>query len=254
MRGIRIFSIGSLLVSLVCIIGFIWAYLDQKMPHTAVTTAQIPQTATEKNEMKVVALGDSLTRGYGDASGKGYVGDVIDQLRTHSHSSISLSNLAINGQTSRQLLQQLGQKEVLRQIQQADVILMTIGGNDLNQQGRTINDLNSSHIQEILSSYKDNLSHILQQIRSVNPHATLYFVGLYNPYMDVTDANSISQIVRQWNHETADLIAGYSNTVFVPTFDLFQLHEDQYLYVDHFHPNTKGYQRIADRITPLLIP
>jgi lysophospholipase L1-like esterase len=253
MRGIRILFIGSLLVSLVCFLGFIWAYQDQKMPHKTVAAVAISKKVSEKNEMKVVALGDSLTKGFGDASGKGYVGDVIDQLRAHSHATVSQSNLAINGQTSGQLIKQLGQQEVLRQIRQSDVILMTIGGNDLNQQGRTLNDLDSSHISQMLQSYKNNLTKIMQQIRSVNPDATLYFVGLYNPYLDGANAKATSQIVRQWNNETADLLAGFSDTVFVPTMDLFQILQEKYLYADHFHPNSTGYQRIAERIVPLLI-
>jgi lysophospholipase L1-like esterase len=255
MRGIRILSIGSLFVSLVFIFGFIWAYQDQKTPHTAVTATAAPQQqVTEKSNMKVVALGDSLTRGFGDTSGKGYVGDVIDQLRSHAKSSVSLSNLAINGQTSKQLFKQIEQKEVLRQVEKADVILLTIGGNDLNQQGRMLNELTSSHVQKIFTPYKNNLVDILKQIRAVNAHAPLYFIGLYDPYFGASNANATSQVVRQWNNETAEIIAGFPNMIFVPTFDLFQLHEEQFLYLDHFHPNTKGYQRIAERIAPLLMP
>jgi lysophospholipase L1-like esterase len=255
MRGIRFLMIGSLFVSLVFIVGFLWAYQDQHMVHDAVAASTAPaQKVAEKNSLKVVALGDSLTRGYGDSSGKGYVGDVVDQLRSHTKSVVSVSNLAINGQTSRQLLKQIGQQEVVRQIAGADVILLTIGGNDLNQQGRKQNELTPAHIQKIYMPYKNNLVQILQQIREVNKHAVLYYVGLYDPYFDGQSANVTAQIVRQWNNQTAETIAGFPQMIFVPTFDLFQLNEKQYLYLDHFHPNTKGYQRIAERITPLLIP
>ena len=39
--------------------------------------------------------------------------------------------MGIKGQTSSELLQQMGQQQIGRQIQEADVVLMTIGGNDL---------------------------------------------------------------------------------------------------------------------------
>ena len=55
--------------------------------------------------VQVVALGDSLTRGTGDVSGKGYVGLVTSQLKEDlSPQEIIVSNLGINGQTSAQLL------------------------------------------------------------------------------------------------------------------------------------------------------
>ena len=39
------------------------------------------------------------------------------------------------GKTPLSFLQQLGQKNIIRQVKEADVILMTIGGNDLFQGG-----------------------------------------------------------------------------------------------------------------------
>ncbi|HJV47335.1 MAG TPA: GDSL-type esterase/lipase family protein [Bacillota bacterium] len=255
MVKIRILSIVSLFVSLLCVVGLVWAYMDQKIPHGAVGTPDISQSApTNQNEIKILALGDSLTRGYGDDNAKGYVGNVVDQLRTHSGTTISISNLAINGQTSEQLSKQLSEQEVLRQIGQANVILMTIGGNDLNQQAKTMNELTPAQFRDIFTSYKNHFGRILDQIRAVNPKATLYLIGLYNPYLDQPNAGIISQIIRQWNNDTADIVANYPNMVFVPTFDLFALNEEQFLYTDHFHPNSKGYQRIAGRLLPLLTP
>jgi lysophospholipase L1-like esterase len=40
--------------------------------------------------------------------------------------------------------------------------------------------------------------------------------------------------------------------VYVPTFDIFQLSVDDYLYTDRFHPNEAGYGLIADRVAPLI--
>ncbi|WML48879.1 GDSL-type esterase/lipase family protein [Neobacillus sp. PS3-34] len=102
-----------------------------------ISTAK-PVSTAEKNakELTVVALGDSLTRGTGDETGKGYVGDVIDEIKKKTKKPVRLLNLGINGQRSDQLRAQVGQIEVQRQIQKADIVLMTIGGNDLFRGGR----------------------------------------------------------------------------------------------------------------------
>ncbi len=48
---------------------------------------------TKKNDaLSIVALGDSLTRGTGDETGKGYVGYVVDELK---NGQINMSNSPI---------------------------------------------------------------------------------------------------------------------------------------------------------------
>ncbi|MDQ7860843.1 GDSL-type esterase/lipase family protein [Peribacillus frigoritolerans] len=80
------------------------------------------------DDFTVVAIGDSLTRGTGDETGKGYVGLVIEDLKSEYNRKPIIHNLGINGQVSKELVQQVRQPEVKRQIQAADVILVTIGG------------------------------------------------------------------------------------------------------------------------------
>lgn len=62
----------------------------------------------EKNlpeDFTVVALGDSLTRGTGDETGKGYVGLVVEDLESKYNSKPLIHNLGINGQVSQELVQ-----------------------------------------------------------------------------------------------------------------------------------------------------
>ena len=70
-----------------------------------------------QNTVQVVALGDSLTRGTGDDSGKGYVGLVQRvKRRLKFLKKITVYNLGINGQTSTNLLQHLDQQNIKRQM------------------------------------------------------------------------------------------------------------------------------------------
>jgi lysophospholipase L1-like esterase len=66
------------------------------------------------------------------------------------------------------------------------------------------------------------------------------------------DSDATNTVVRDWNYATEKLTGEFENMVFVPTFDLFQLSVNDYLYSDHFHPNQEGYQLISDRLAPLI--
>jgi lysophospholipase L1-like esterase len=195
-------------------------------------------------EYTIVALGDSLTRGTGDAAGKGYVGYLKDNLEEKTKKKILLSNFGIKGQVQQQQIQ--------RQIKSADTVLITIGGNDLFQGGQTLQNLNKSNIQKLENDYLKNVDSILKSIRSANKDATIYLIGLYNPFSNLQDAKATTAIVREWNYNSSELSANYKQTVFVPTFDLFQLKVDDYLYTDKFHPNAKGYKLIAERVASLI--
>ena len=59
-------------------------------------------------------------------------------------------------------------------------------------------------------------------------------------------------IVREWNYATETVVGKFEGIVFVPTFDLFQLSVNDYLYSDHFHPNQAGYQLISNQLAPLI--
>nr|WP_251551888.1 SGNH/GDSL hydrolase family protein [Neobacillus muris] len=205
-----------------------------------------------KKGLTITAIGDSLTRGTGDETGKGYVGVLADELKERTNQPIQLTNLGINGQTSGQLREQVQQIEVGRQIQKADMVLVTIGGNDLFRGGEGLMDLETNTISEIEKKYIDNLNFIFQQIRKNNEDATVFFIGLYNPFIELDQGKEMSKIVRRWNYDSAEVSAAFPKVVFVPTFDIFELNVNDYLYTDKFHPNTKGYRLIAERVASLV--
>lgn len=139
-----------------------------------------------------------------------------------------------------------------RQLHTADVILITIGGNDLFQQGQTLFDYDLTATSELQENYLENLNTIFKEINNVNDKAAILLIGLYNPFIELDEDFDTNRIVRDWNNETAEVVALYKNAIFVPTFDLFQLSVNDYLYSDKFHPNKAGYRLIADRVAPLI--
>ncbi|WP_170292075.1 SGNH/GDSL hydrolase family protein [Heliobacterium mobile] len=250
----------------VCVIGlaglgwFLWSdyqgiSINALMNRTAEKdTAKVTKTSVvEKENLRVLALGDSLTRGTGDPSGKGYVGYLVDRLKENSHHEVSLSNIAVNGEKSDQLLLRLKEKKVRKQVESADIIVMTIGGNDLLNGGQSLTNLNFTEIQTDKAKYVKNLTEILSELRSINEDANIFYVGLYNPFSEMDYELLTSSVIRNWNAASAEVCADFPKTTFVPTLDLFPPQVNDYLAADKFHPNAEGYQLMAERLVPLVM-
>lgn len=245
----------SLVTLTLFLVGFAWTlqnqFLGGKMTNVVVKKELVNEEQEGQNKT-IVALGDSLTRGTGDIEGKGYIGYLVEELEDKTNEKITLQNLGVKGYRSEQLVNQLKQTGVTDQLKNADLILITIGGNDLFQSGQTLMDLNLANIDSLKQQYLKNLEKIVSDLRVLNKDATIFFVGLYNPFIDMDDAAVMTKAVRQWNFETSELLDKHPQTVYVPTFDLFQLKVNDYLYTDKFHPNTKGYKLIAERVASLI--
>jgi lysophospholipase L1-like esterase len=251
---IRSVTIVSVFFCLLWLAGLGWAvgeYYAGK-PDKIPEKNNVEKKAENDEDLHIVALGDSLTRGTGDETGKGYVGVLMDEIKEKSKQDVLLTNLGITGQRSDQLKEQIQQKEVKRQLQTADTIVITMGGNDLFQGGQGLLEFDTVDISEIEQKFLGNMNFIFQQIRTSNPKANVFFIGLYNPFSDLEQGKEMSKVVRHWNYQSAELSAAFPNIVFVPTFDLFELKVNDYLYTDKFHPNTKGHRLIAERVASLL--
>lgn len=248
-----VFSVLSLILML---FGLGWTIQNQFFSNGASGSVEqskpVEEKSSEKDGKVVVALGDSLTRGTGDDTGKGYIGYLVDELEEKSKEKITIHNFGVKGYRSNQLLEQLKQVEIQRRIQSADYILITIGGNDLFQSGQTFLQMDEQQIAQAKESYLKNVDSILKELRTYNDSAVIYHIGLYNPFIDLNESELTTKIVRDWNYETNKLLDQQKKAVYVPTFDLFQLSVNDYLYTDKFHPNAEGYRLIAERVASLI--
>ncbi|AWP37979.1 GDSL family lipase [Heyndrickxia coagulans] len=250
-------SIVSAVSALLFLAGLWMVFEDQQTKATGVKT----ETARTGNntskaggtkQITITAIGDSLTRGTGDTAGKGYAGYVADRLKKKTKKAVLLQNNGIKGLTSSGLLEQLKQPQIKRELKSADIILLTIGGNDLFAGGEALDHLNTAYIEKLEKPYLANLKQIYAGIRAVNKTAIVYHVGLYNPFIDLSEAKTTSAIVRKWNFDSASVASDFPKVIYVPTFDLFEQNVNDYLYSDKFHPNTAGYQLIGERVASLI--
>lgn len=213
----------------------------------------------DKPQLLVATLGDSLTRGTGDDTGAGYVKRTVALLGKQFGKPVKLvNNLAVNGLTAVRLADQLQQKGVRDAVGQADIIMFTIGGNDLfqiAQSGGSIvegGDVSPELLKRLLPQTEPLMDDIFAELRRINPNARIVYVGLYNPFYDVEDAREFSPPILEWNDYAHGIATADGNATVVPTYDLFESNVKSYLSSDHFHPNGQGYERIAERIVQAL--
>ncbi|MFC4101494.1 GDSL-type esterase/lipase family protein [Paenibacillus xanthanilyticus] len=207
----------------------------------------------DDGKFRVVALGDSLTRGAGDPDGKGYVGYMADELKTKAaEQDILVQNYGIDGLRTPELAASLTKPAVRAELKAADVIVVSIGGNDLFRSGETLGNLDPANISTLQEAYVDDLGGVLKELRTLNASAELFLIGLYNPFIARENTETTTKIVRDWNYRAAETAAAYPNTVLVPTLDLFQLKMQDYLALDQFHPNAEGYKLIGERVASLI--
>ncbi|WP_018131208.1 GDSL-type esterase/lipase family protein [Effusibacillus pohliae] len=198
---------------------------------------------------RVVALGDSLTRGTGDETGQGYVGYLTTELQKLTTNKVLTTNLGVNGMKAPELLQYIQSPDVRKEIQAAHLITLSIGGNDLVRGAGPVTAPDPQLAKQTREQYLQALDRILKEIRSLNGKAPVLFVGLYNPFpLTGQSQQTALQILDEWNLQTSQVLAKYPYAVLVPTQDLFAWNSSKLLSVDQFHPNAQGYQAIAQRM------
>jgi lysophospholipase L1-like esterase len=100
---------------------------------TAATTTTVATTTTAEAGLRGVALGDSETTGSGDPTGVGWVGRYARVLHEKLDVDVDVTNWAVDGTTSAELLSDLQHDDAIREaVKAAQVVLLGIGGADYN--------------------------------------------------------------------------------------------------------------------------
>lgn len=129
----RSVSLISIAATILLIVGFVYAVGDIIYPKGEALSTSLPQetAAPAADEIKLLALGDSLAKGTGDETGSGFVKRTLEGLSQGEGSAELLGNMGINGLTTAGLQTKLKEEGVRYALRQANVILVSIGGNDL---------------------------------------------------------------------------------------------------------------------------
>lgn len=208
-------------------------------------------------KLKIKALGDSLTVGIGST---GIDGGYLNYVKNHLNEakgvkSIEITNLAKTGIRSNGLLQMLEDKNIESQIQDANIIFITVGGNDLM---KVIKDhivkLELTLFEQELVNFKNRLRDILKKLEEYNEHASVLLIGFYNPFDEwIGQINEVQIIMDNWTKAGEEVVTEFPNAYYVNIADVFAAYGQEALSGDYFHPNDFGYELIGKETMDVLL-
>lgn len=178
-----------------------------------------PEQAVLANDAQVVALGDSLTYGYGATPQTAYP-TVLDDM-----SSWQVINAGVNGDTSADVLARLDDIIATK----PDLVLLGVGGNDVLQRVQP-------------ATTKANITQIVQKLKAANirvvliaePHfssSALFGRASDNPlYEEIADSEDVPLFADGWSN----------------------ILSDDSLKSDQIHANAQGYQQFAENLYEFL--
>lgn len=273
----------GVLFGAVVIVFMIWQFFAPKPKQINPTTNQATKThsvqaSRPKTKLRLVAIGDSLTHGVGDETQKGgYVPLVAQQIKKATGHPVATVNYGVTGDKSTQIEKRIEQQsQIQKQLKKADLITLTVGGNDLMAVLQNdFFELNQKQIAAGQKQYQTHLSTLLAVIRQQNPKAPIFILGVYNPfYVYFPEITGMSKAVTVWN-QTAQTVANNFTNIYYVNSDRYLTHGDGHYvkqtkslakmnstelqktlaanehlnpYIsdtDHFHPNQKGYQLLT---------
>lgn len=238
--------------------GFVASVIVSKGEESAPIDQQ-PESTTNKPEgspiisddaSEILILGDSIGFGVGDEENLGIGERYLDLIAERDGSPKTITNISVPSFESSDLVQWINNAENKSNIAKASLIIISIGGNDLNRLDYEGSVSLTLAFNDTLGIYKENLAIITQEIRAINPDAQLALIGLYNPYGEENPEQN--DFVLEWNYETSLLVGSDAAFAYVPTYELFKYHLNDYLSPDEFHPNGAGYQVIAEELDRIL--
>lgn len=208
-----------------------------------------------QKDTHIVAIGDSLTQGVGDETDNGgYIG-ILEERLEEQDINVTFDNYGKRGNRTDHLLKRLNENpEITRSLEKADMVLITIGANDIMQIMKdNFMNLTEEPFIEGRELYGERLTQILAHITSVQPEAEIYLLGFFNPFERYFgDIEALNQILTRWNNESLQATNQFEQVHYIPMQDIYQYKSENVFADDNFHPNHRGYELMAERVITYL--
>lgn len=194
-----------------------------------------------------LALGDSLTTGYGVKPSQGFAG-LYYQILSEKIPNLAYVNQGINGLTAIGLAQRLLVDHSLQGLTaRASLITLTIGSNDLLHFAQETLAGAPPDIPTLLQRFQTDMNHLGQSLRFLNQRTSLQVASLYNPIPAALDhefarqgqvlLNQANTIIGHW--------ARRHQAILVPVGHAFKGQERVFIGPDNVHPNEAGHAFLA---------
>lgn len=214
----------------------------------------VPVAFAQEEHKNYLMLGDSIAAGLGlEHRTRNAYGAIVAYNNDYSY-----KNDAVSGHTSKQLIMRLSNVKVARDVKQADIISISIGGNDflMDNLAKILKEAQNGNyepINNICVKYKKNLETILSKIRGLNEDAVVLIQTLYNPRWD--DLREVYGKGIEILNSTISSFTLEHNQDKVLLVDLAAKMKDfdsSYFQADQVHPSAKGHQAIAQGVQDVL--
>ncbi|KIL45326.1 GDSL-type esterase/lipase family protein [Jeotgalibacillus soli] len=217
----------------------------------AIPTANAALTSPQN----YVALGDSVAAGVTpyQSMDAGYT-DIIAHKLAQEDLLIHFSkDFAVPGFSTTNILELLENEQVRQGIEQATLITLSAGANDVLGLVRQDAAGQSVSFEQLpadfaLNQMRIQYGQILDEITSINPTASLYTMGYFFPYPNVLDTqkdgvtkmlNTVNEIIKKESIKRG--------IPFIPVSEAFGVDAINYLpNPTNVHPNQAGYVAIAN--------
>ncbi len=204
-------------------------------------------------KLNYLLLGDSIAFGQGILnSGEACYGRIVANSNGYGY-----DNDAISGMSSAAFLTQLSSGNIDADIKKADIISISIGGNDYLTRNWVLMGLkgmffnNYADFDEVMNGFANNFSSIIGKIRSLNPKATILMQTVYNPHNDNL-AEMFQQGVDRLNKVIRDYLKAHSGAYIIADVGSVISGHSEYIAIDTIHPNGAGNIAIATYLLKLL--
>ena len=204
-----------------------------------------------------VALGDSLTVGVGASFlAPGFVAGYARLIEKELNKPVCSTIYARSGSETGQVLNIVENPALHARINQANIITISAGGNDLINASKEFAE--TGEVTELTQSMKEcqhNMKEIINTIHELKMKCgvpyIIYLLNLYNPLPQIPLADKWVQL---FNRHLDNFANG--NTIRVADiYSVFKGRQDELLSKrDHIHPNDRGYHEIAQTLIQLGYP
>jgi len=202
--------------------------------------------ATAEEPLVYVALGDSIAAGTGLKNAeKACYGAIV--ANTNGYEFI---NHGMPGHRTQDLIARLENEEVSADVAGADIISISIGGNDflLGDMYKMMFDAwtrgDYTTMDGIIASIFENFYEIIAKVKALNPGALLLVQTLYNP--EETYKKEVYQAgVDKLNSGYARYLEEHPGSFRIVDAGTVVKPQEKMIAKDHIHPNAKGHVAIA---------
>jgi lysophospholipase L1-like esterase len=251
-RQVSLATAFSLLIATACGIrgGVFEETVSTSQAHTPNATQQTNDGQHEKQPIRLVTIGDSLAYGTGDEARQGIAGRLRDELIRSGITNATTTNLGVSGAQTADLTTKLGQQRTRDVIAASNVIVLSIGANDLFRTAGAREATLRAPL-EVADRILTRVQAIVTTLHQLNPKAQILILGAYNPVPTHQWAPMIDQYLTVWDQTLASRFASDRRVSIVKMSDLVT--KDRLSRFDHFHPGGSAYEAIAKRIATMLV-